>query len=354
MSWEAATRIRSYDALILVFSLLTCHSLETSLNALGSCDPLTPSETQLEKCLVGNLSIKVVSPRGYKGSMSTEANPPVSPDAFNASSMSSLGETSSLSETCSVISMEKTHNRGNMLGIVRPLWTKVTESEQRIIWLKSMIARNLVVRDLDNYAKKIGDKLRSEEYRIREQEREILMGVMRLKLKDEMKNLIALNRKKDEKRRWLIEHLGKGKRLDVLLSRIRKEMIKIKTKLKKKYQAKLTHLETLRQKEIEEKKETFIVPDELLEFSNISLYNKEKRESLNKVIPECVVIGDVSLDEDERSVLRLNPKFAVLTRLDDETIERDIEVAKTKFRYEIKRQEEIELMERVDYDTLED
>ena len=105
MSWEAATRIRSYEALILVLSLLTCHSPETSLNALGSCDLLTPSEAQLEKYLVGNLSIKVVSPRGYKGSMSTEADPPVSPDAFNASSMSSLGETSSLSETCSVISM---------------------------------------------------------------------------------------------------------------------------------------------------------------------------------------------------------------------------------------------------------
>ena len=114
MSWEAATRIRSYEALILVLSLLTCHSPETSLNALGSCDLLTPSEAQLEKYLVGNLSIKVVSPRGYKGSMSTEANPPVSPDAFNASSMSSLGETSSLSETCSVISMAKTEFADNL------------------------------------------------------------------------------------------------------------------------------------------------------------------------------------------------------------------------------------------------
>ena len=62
----------------------------------------------------------------------------------------------------------------------------------------------------------------------------------------------------------------------------------------------------------------------------------------------------MSLDEDERAILRLNPKFAVLTRLDDEIVENDIEVAVVKLKYEIKRMEELELMEAVEYDTLAD
>ena len=43
-----------------------------------------------------------------------------------------------------------------------------------------------------------------------------------------------------------------------------------------------------------------------------------------------------------------------MTRLDDESVERDIEVAAVKLKYEIRRQEEIELLEGVEYDNLTD
>ena len=114
----------------------------------------------------------------------------------------------------------------------------------------------------------------------------------------------------------------------------------------------LDHLETLRQKEITEKRSLVVIPEELIEFRDICIYDEIKRQNLKKQLTEGVVIGGVSLDEDERSVLRLNPKFAVLTRLEDEEVERDIEVSAVKLKYEIKRQEEIELMEAVEHDTL--
>ena len=47
-----------------------------------------------------------------------------------------------------------------------------------------MIDRELVVRDLEAYAKNISAKLRSDEYRVKEEERVVLMCIMKLKLKD--------------------------------------------------------------------------------------------------------------------------------------------------------------------------
>ena len=44
-------------------------------------------------------------------------------------------------------------DRGQLLGIVRPAWRKVQESEMRLDWLNKMVKKNLVVRDIEAYAK---------------------------------------------------------------------------------------------------------------------------------------------------------------------------------------------------------
>ena len=43
--------------------------------------------------------------------------------------------------------------RGEMLGRARPVWFRVTESEQRMNWLKSMIKKRILVRDIDSFLK---------------------------------------------------------------------------------------------------------------------------------------------------------------------------------------------------------
>jgi len=234
---------------------------------------------------MGDLNINKCNPVGEaEDNKDIKIVLPVPLDASNASSIQSSRETNSLSRIDSIDYLEKTHTGGSMLGTVKPLWIKVTESEQRISWLKSMIDRELVVRDLEAYAKKISAKLRSDEYHVKEEERVILMNIMKLKLKDEKRNLIALNRKKDEVRRRLLLLLGKGRKLDSLLSKLRKDMIRHKNKLKKKYKEKLEHLDTERQKDIEKKKRRIVVPDELDEFRDISIYDDNKRQSICKQI----------------------------------------------------------------------
>ena len=93
--------------------------------------------------------------------------------------------------------------RGKLLGKVKPKWIKVIESEQRMQWLKSMIRKKLLVRDIEAFLKTQGDKLRSGERNIREEERDILMGMMNIKLKDEKKNYRKLKKEKEEVRAWL-------------------------------------------------------------------------------------------------------------------------------------------------------
>ena len=69
---------------------------------------------------------------------------------------------------------KETPERGMLLGIVRPVWRKVVESEVRLAWLNDMVREKLVVRDINSYAKSISACLRSEEMIIKEEEADLL------------------------------------------------------------------------------------------------------------------------------------------------------------------------------------
>ena len=53
-------------------------------------------------------------------------------------------------------------DRGRLLGVIRPAWRKVLESETRLNWLKKMVNRKLVVRDIEAFSKAQSDMLRSD------------------------------------------------------------------------------------------------------------------------------------------------------------------------------------------------
>ena len=82
--------------------------------------------------------------------------------------------------------------RGNMLGRARPVWFRVLESEQRMNWLKNMVRKRLLVRDIESFLKSQEVKLRSEEEKVRDEERDILLGLMTIKLKDDRKKLTSV------------------------------------------------------------------------------------------------------------------------------------------------------------------
>ena len=113
--------------------------------------------------------------------------------------------------------------RGNMLGRARPIWMKVCESEQRMNWLKNMIRKRLLVRDIESFLKSQEVKLRSEEEKIVKEERDILLGLMNIKLRDEKRNYRRLVRQREDMRKMLKKECdSNSKKYLTIIRKIRK------------------------------------------------------------------------------------------------------------------------------------
>ena len=114
-----------------------------------------------------------------------------------------------------------------MLGEARPMWLKVIESEERMNWLKGMIRKRLLVRDINSFLKSQEEKLRSGEEKIREEERDLLIGLMNIKLKDEKKSYRSLVKKREDMRKLIKKECeGKQKKYLTFVREIRRECVK--------------------------------------------------------------------------------------------------------------------------------
>ena len=259
-------------------------------------------------------------------------NHPHVPQAVNITANSTNYDVTVISPLSSGTTLE----RGPLLGIMRPVWIKTTESEERIRWLIQMIGKRLLVRDIEAFLHSTCEKLRSEESKLGEEEREVLMRLMILKRNDERRNLRKLKREKETLRRQVQKEFGKKRCYNIIVKSLRKEVRERRTELRKKYNKKLEHLAEVRKREINEKKKEHI-PKEMQFYENCRIFTEEKREISEKGEQDAISIGKIDLDEDERAILRLNPKFAVTRYLEEEEQERDIELGLAKLRYEIRR-----------------
>ena len=145
-------------------------------------------------------------------------------------------------ETLSLVTSNKTSLKGPLLGIVKPSWIKAAESECRLAWLKTMWYRKLCLRDLESYSKALSAQLRTDEMRVREEERKVLLDLMLVKIRDEKRNLQILKGVREEVRDWLRNELGR-RRFETLMVCLGRDVKRKKMSLKKKYDEKVTHLE---------------------------------------------------------------------------------------------------------------
>ena len=104
-----------------------------------------------------------------------------------------------------------------------PAMMKVMAREQRINWLKNMVRKRLLVRDIDSFFRSQEEKLRSGEVHIKEEERDILLGLMNIKLRDEKKNYRRLITERENMRKWLRTECGNNsKKYLTVIKKIRK------------------------------------------------------------------------------------------------------------------------------------
>ena len=119
--------------------------------------------------------------------------------------------------------VKSTLEGGPLLGIARPTWLKVVESERRIAWMTEMLRKKLIVKDLEAVASNMNEKLRTDLMRMREEERSVLLGLMKVKLKDERKYLFTLKRKKEDMRKSIRDEVGgKNRKLKTMMKKLKK------------------------------------------------------------------------------------------------------------------------------------
>ena len=258
---------------------------------------------------------------------------------------------SALSAECRIESIlskiRNTPEGGNLQGIIEPIWSKTMESELRLSWLKEMIERKLVVRDIESFGRNTTQKFRSESSRSEELGREALIELMRVKLADERRYYRECKKIREKVRDIVREKIGR-RAYDKLMRKLKDKVDFHKRELKKKYVAKTELLSRNREEEILTKLEE--VPLGLESFSGSKVFSRGEMEEMKPEKQRVDLIGEVQIDEDERSILELNPKFAVLKKICIEDMEQDIEICNAKLRYERRRSEEI-LREREIYES---
>ena len=77
------------------------------------------------------------------------------------------------------------------------------------------------------------------------------------------------------------------------------------------------------------------MPKGLEFYKEAKVFNREEYEGIQEDKIETTVIGKVEVSEDERAVLRLQPKFAVLKKLDTVEMKNDLELGFGKARYQL-------------------
>ena len=71
-----------------------------------------------------------------------------------------------------IAKLEATPEGGQFVGILQPIWEKALESIMRLEWLRKMLRKGLVVREIQSFGFGVNEKLRTESARGEELGRE--------------------------------------------------------------------------------------------------------------------------------------------------------------------------------------
>ena len=82
-------------------------------------------------------------------------------------------------------------------------------------------------------------------------------------------------------------------------------------KLQEKYKKKINHLKNKYSKEKEIDNNDNIVPEDLEDYGELSVYKESEYNKVETEEYEVLVIGNVELSEDEKAILKLHNKFSI-------------------------------------------
>ena len=231
---------------------------------------------------------------------------------------------------------------GQELGEEERVWRDVATSEARLALMKNMVKENLAFADLEEFGINFDNKLKTEKLKNKTVHSKLTEYAMKIKIADEQVLRRELVKLKTKMRRNLIKKCGgeKTRKCKKILNHLNNITKETKIKLKSKYKMKMEHIKNKYRMEENEKVEE--IPEDLEEFATLSVFSEEKYESLVKESYDVLTIGEVTLSDEERAVLKLHNKFSVLENIKKGEIDGDQEASIAKLRMEKVKDEEYE------------
>ena len=235
--------------------------------------------------------------------------------------------------------------RGKELREEEKVWKGVAASESRIELMKVMIKQGIAFADLEEFGLEFQNKIKSKKLKEKLNDRniqnQVTQPVMKMKLADEQNLRREMVKVKIKLRRELEKDLGgKSEKYKRAMSHLAKSARETKHTLQEKYKKKIKHLNDKYKDDRDKELET--VPEGLEEYSELSVFSKDKYAKLEKRSYEVKTIGDVTLSEEETEILRLHNKFFVIGNLQQGDLDSEQEASLAKIRMEINKEKENE------------
>ena len=221
----------------------------------------------------------------------------------------------------------------------RNVATKLVESEERDRMLKSLLSKGIGLREEEEFMKNEESKLRGGKAITKK--KEIIQSLMKNKIRDNVKWGEKLRRLKNKTKGKIEAKLGKdSEEVKNLLSNVKQNQAKARTKLRKKNLNKVEFLTKKYKQESEALEE--LNSDDRKTYGGAKIF-KTDCEMVPDTELEPVVVcrhgEEIVLSKDEQEILSLGGKFNILSNLDEENFEVEVEQMLMKYRWEIKGEE---------------
>ena len=225
------------------------------------------------------------------------------------------------------------------------VWSDIAQSMARINLMKALIKEKMGLAELEEFNMGISSKFKSNKMKYKAAcdstvKSKVMEWPMKLKLADEQCVLRELCKERTRIRKELGKKLNKNSRpYRRTMLELKQEELKVKKELTEKFKKKFLHLKA-KYKNKSDVKEEQEVPQDLKEYSNLTIFNNKKYEELKVDSYDVKVIGDISLTVEEIKVLQLHPKFCIPDNLQETQFEQEQECCLAKLRMELTKDEE--------------
>ena len=237
----------------------------------------------------------------------------------------------------------------------RNLSAKLVKVEERSNLLGTLISSNIGVREVEEFVRNEENKLKGSKINFLKK-RELVKSAMKIKARDNLRVGDKIRKSRNHLRRTIEDTLGpRSRTCRGIMKSVKVNTAKLRERLKRKNMKKIAFLKGkygTKQNILEE-----LTRGDMKKYGGAEIFKDEcvMREcpDLDPIIV-CREGETIDLDDGEKSVLALGPKFCILNKLSEECFQRELEACIVKYRWELRSQEiEEEKVKKFGGDALE-